>query len=162
MSEHDQQLQLVREDHAQEVSHLQHLAAAAQRATDKRIKALKGEDQLRSCAPANSQCQCTFLCFVYTSSSISTGVFDTDSSSCVGCICTSDIHTHWHFLSVSLSLSLSPSLSLSLRRVSLSLRSIRRERCQGEARLPTELLVRSQRSARDSSTAILNSSSTPG
>jgi len=29
MSEHDQQLQLVREDHAQEVSHLQHLAAAA-------------------------------------------------------------------------------------------------------------------------------------
>jgi len=32
MSEHDQQLQLVREDHAQEpeVSHLQHLAAAAQ------------------------------------------------------------------------------------------------------------------------------------
>ena len=61
MSEHDQQLQIVREDHAQEVSHLQHLAAAAQRATDKRIKALKGEDQLRSCAPANSQCQCPFL-----------------------------------------------------------------------------------------------------
>ena len=30
MSEHDQQLQIVREDHAQEVSHLQHLAAAAQ------------------------------------------------------------------------------------------------------------------------------------
>ena len=29
MSEHDQQLQIVREDHAQEVSHLQHLAAAA-------------------------------------------------------------------------------------------------------------------------------------
>ena len=34
MSEHDQQLQIVREDHAQEVSHLQHLAAAAQRSTD--------------------------------------------------------------------------------------------------------------------------------
>ena len=84
MSEHDQQLQLVREDHAQEVSHLQHLAAAAQgniivqldkarkapvstpaaatarsrlREQAKTIKALKVErDQLRSCAPAGSQC----------------------------------------------------------------------------------------------------------